>query len=141
MEHISIPGLHRIAAIRHEALPPLIRNLREAGMTAHVAAVPVLMDHFGDSQLEWEINADGKRSLTLSFSSLMPLGPHHTAFVVEDRMHNRWLVGAAEPPFPKVTVNATSGKGSADTRAMRYAVEWEGTPIICDFPFPSDPAV
>lgn len=119
----------------------MIRSLREAGMTAHIAALPVMMGHFGDSQLEWEINADGKRSVKLSFYSLESIRPQYTAFIVEDRMHNRWLVGAAEPPFPKVAVKAASGKGSADTRALRYEVEWEGTPIICDFPFPSDYAV
>ncbi len=138
MEQISIPGLRQVAAISFDALPHDIRRMRIAGMTAHVAAIPAMMNIFGDSSIEWEIDADGRRSASLSFYSLEILPNGHFAFVAEDRMGNRWLVGAMEPPFPKVSVSASSGKGSADSRAILYKVEWEGTPIICNCRFPSD---
>lgn len=138
MEHFSIPGLRQVAAIPFDALTPDIRRMRIAGMTAQVSAIPTMMYIFGESSLEWEIGADGKRSASLSFYSLESLPNSPFAFVAEDRMGIRWLVGAMEPPFPVVSVSATSGKGSADSRAILYKVEWEGTPIICNCRFPSD---
>lgn len=141
MEQISIPGLRRVAAISFEALPQDIRRMRISGMTAHVAAVPLMMDIFGDSLIEWSIDAEQKRSCSLSFSSLRTLPNGFNAFIAEDRMGHRWLIGAAEPPFPKITANASSGKDSSDKRAIDYKIEWEGTPIVCNFLFPNEPAM
>lgn len=135
MEQFSLPGLRRVAAINPDALPSDIRKMQLAGMIPVIAASPSMMNIFGDSLLEFSKDADNKLSCSLSFSSLVLLPNIPTAFIAEDRMGQCRLIGALEPPFPKVSYTYSSGKSSADKREINYKVEWEGVPVICNFMF------
>ena len=125
---LQIPGLRRIAFIDHADLPPFIREMARTGIQPVIAAQVRDVDFFGDAELSFSLSKDGKEQTTLTFSSSDDIPFYDVAFVVEDQMGKRRVVGSLEPPFPKLEVARTTGSGPGQKRKTEYTVTWTGYP-------------
>lgn len=124
----QIPGLRRIAFIDPADLPPFIREMAKTGIQPVIASPLRDIDFFGEAVLSFTLSKDGKEQTKLSFSSSDSIPFRDVAFVVEDQLGQRRVVGSLEPPFPKLDVVKTTGGGPGQKRNTEYTVTWTGYP-------------
>ena len=124
----QMPGLRRIAIIDPADLPPLIREMAASGIVPVISSPTRDIDFFGDAVLAFTRSEDGKESTTLSFSSSDCIPFYDVAFIVEDQMRQRRVVGALEPPFPVLKVVRTTAGAPGQKRSTDFSVIWPGFP-------------
>lgn len=123
-----MPGIRRIAIVDPTDLPPFIRQMDLSGIMPVIAAPVRDIDFFGDAELSLSIDKEGKTITSLSFFSSDAVPFYDVAFVVEDQMKQRRVVGALEPPFPVVKVEKTTAPAPGQRRRTQYSVTWAGRP-------------
>ena len=128
---ILIPSLKAIYILPCAWLSPDMRMIAITPIKAVVAATPVMLPFFGEASLASEATSrDLSAKTTLSFRAAAPVDAVcPVAFVAATHDDRFLLVGAAEPPFPKVTSAATTGQSPASTREVQVTVEWSSRPI------------
>ncbi len=128
LRNFQMPGLRRIAYLDPADLPPNIRHMAAAGMKPVITSPTSDIEFFGDAELTFSLSKDGKLLTTLTFLSSDYFPHFDMAFIVEDRMGQRRLIGAWEIPFPIVKVDSTTAKAPGQRRQTEYTITWAGYP-------------
>lgn len=122
----SLPGIRFVGIVDCLKLQPGLREGAAAGLTvgAHtsVEAVP-FVNATVESVTEYSHGAPIETA-TLKFrtSKFLPIDIQ-LGFVVEDVCGNSWLIGAAEPPYPKVSLTRKTGLPGGDPAAWEIEVK------------------
>ena len=125
----SLPGVRFVGIVDCLKLQPGLREAAAAGLTvgAHtsVEAVP-FVNATVESVTEYSHGAPIETA-TLKFrtSKFLPIDLQ-LGFVVEDVRGNSWLIGAAEPPYPKVSLTRKTGLPGGDPAAWEIEVKAVG---------------
>lgn len=127
-----IPSLKAVYILPASALSPFARETYLSTGHYPVIASPQKLPSVRRASLASEEQSSGiggKSTLTFTTDTPIPLdGP--LAFIAETHIQGlRYLVGAFEPPFPLIKIEATTGSRPSDTAAATVTVTWPFPPI------------
>lgn len=126
---LSLPGIRFIGVVDCEKLQPDLREASLAGLTvaAHTAVeevpfVNATVEVVGECSHGAPMETATLKFRTSDFLRIeIQLG-----FVVTDITGQSWLIGAAEPPFPKVSLTRKTGLPGGDPAVWEVEVKAVG---------------
>lgn len=136
---MKLPGISSICMIEADRLPAFVRETGKAGLTPLVLleAEEILVAPNATADSVTEATPEGNiDKSTLSFSideELYEAAASNKAFIIGDAMGCFWLMGAKEPPFPKIKEQNDFSTVSDGKAAYNYSVEWSSRLILCRF--------
>ena len=139
---MELPGITSIYALPVASLPGYVREMSLVGIRPLVAGslIPLFVGPGATASDECSQTPEGATAkTTLSFSaSGFNFNPaEETAFVILAADERLWLVGAKEPPFPKVKVKSDLSTPAEGKAGRTFTVEWASRMIECDALLPS----
>ena len=126
---LSLPGIRFVGVVDCEKLQPNLREMAMAGLTvaAHtdVEAVP-FVNATAEAVSECSHGAPVETA-TLKFRTSKFLRIDiQMGFVITDVSGRSWLIGAAGPPFPKVSLTRKTGLPGGDPAVWEIEVKAVG---------------
>lgn len=126
---LSLPGIRFIGVVDCEKLQPGLREASLAGLivAAHTAVeevpfVNATVEAVGECSRGAPVETATLKFRTSKFLRIdIQLG-----FVVTDITGKSWLIGAAEPPFPKVSLTRKTGLPGGDPAVWEIEVKAVG---------------
>ena len=137
-----IPGITSIHVIAADRLPAHLRELSLAGQEPLVMLDFISLDTGpgATAREETEQAPEGvtwKTTLSFITTELPFPASEDLAFLVYAADGSTYLIGAKEPPFPKVKLKNDLSTPSDGQASRLYTVEWEGPLIRCKSYLPS----
>lgn len=125
----TLPGIRFVGALDCEKLQPDLREMAQARLTvaAHTAIEELpFANATVESVTEYSHGAPIETA-TLKFRTSQVLRIDiQLGFVVTDVYGNSWLIGAAEPPYPKVSLTRKTGLPGGDPAVWEIEVKAVG---------------
>lgn len=126
----KLPSLKSVSIVECAYLSPDITKMVLAGMEVSVLAEPQTLHKLERSYLSYQRDLksiSGKSELYFeSESDIESDSP--IAFIAEEHSGDRWLIGAFEPPFPKVEIKHETGDNPKSVSKYSCSVTWDGVP-------------
>lgn len=123
----SLPGIKRIAYVEAGMLSPNVTMCAKAGMSVNVPS-SIEMDFYDDPECTCHRTNEHNATMetaNLLFHSTTALGPDTDyAFVVTDQYDNSYLIGAYEPPYPKIEQTQSFGSPAGEPHGITYEIEY-----------------
>lgn len=126
---MTIPGISKIYFLNTSDLPPFLRHFPD-NFATRLPVIPNLMDFSGVPLFSYSQSAEPASHLEFFSESL--LRNAHYAFIAVDMHHRNWLIGALEPPFPKIEIEASTADFSGKA-GFSYKISWPNLPVKCIF--------
>mgnify|MGYP001026213645 FL=1 len=124
-----IPGITKMMYMFAETLTASITQKALANVPVGVFADTFTVSHTGDAICELESqfdNNDMLEKVKLTFSTTDTLPTHRRlAFVINTANGKQYLIGAAEPPYPVVKVDSSTGRVNGDSAVTKYTISYE----------------
>lgn len=136
---MKLPGISSLWFVDADRLPAYVRESDMAGIIPLIMldADEILVAPNASAASEAEMTPEGTISKsTLSFSTdeaIIDADDSNKAFIIGDAMGRFWLMGAKEPPFPKIKEQNDFSSPSEGKAAYYYSVEWSSRLIECRF--------
>lgn len=119
----SIPGISKIGIVQAKQLPPDLWEQASAGMTVPLAVIPIWIEIFGKASLNIRMISDNVAESKLQFNTYDEIQTEGVAFIAVDRSGEQRLIGALEPPYPKVSLEFSSGDSASEQRKIEVTVQ------------------
>lgn len=128
MEQFSISGLKQIRSLNPDLIPSEARFMASARLNINLLSAGEQVPIFGKSGMKANLTPLDE-SAELSFNSIQDVGEGPLAFIAFDNNGSEWLIGAREPPFPKIEKTYSSGDDIAAQSGFSYKISWDFFPI------------
>ena len=133
MEQFSISGLKKIRTLNPDLIPSEVRFMASARLKINLLSPGEQVPIFGKSELKANLTPL-EESAELNFNSTKYVKEEDIpfialAFIAVDNNGLEWLIGAREPPYPKIEIIHSSGEQIAAQSGFSYKISWDFFPI------------
>lgn len=132
----ALPGIKTLAYVRASALTPSIAMKAVAKLPVSIYVSPTPIEFTGECTCVVDSTNEHNGTsevAVLSFRSQADLPEEFPlAFVLTDVHGKTYVLGAYEPPFPKITVSKTFGLPQGDPRTKSYEVTFQSIKALIE---------